>query len=463
MTTSLIVRRDKPVDPDIALITQFMLGELSSEELVAVEDRLINDPVFRAKVEPIVKMYNAPLDLSERFGPIEIDPRGPWARRWARIEDALWQERPIQWRNLLRGSFNVLILGRTPKGRQLTARERVAWLVPMLSLALIWSVVLASPFGEKLHQWQRKEARAAIDRDRAAAELLRRPYVGGIPNPKTETTGPSEGRYIALGDSSGISLPPSSTVTYGREPGSHMWYVAVEGGAYFHIDKPIENVFIRTYAANLTLTPGVYHVRAVPGRDTTTVLVEQGIVHGRGAGETVHRAYATREKAIAIPRHGKPVPLTKFDMSTSDYVPPERPWGIPGFRTVIADTNVNRVVALESGSWLALKPGTRISFGVPVPAVPHKWLIQLEGEAELHIASPVTSVVIQTPAATIRMTVGVFAVRSRLSDDSAVVSVISGRASAYGTHEGSPGSIARLEPGMTVAVPYAGQPVYRKR
>ena len=54
---------DEPVDPDIALITDYLANELPVAEVKAVEDRLLADEVFYEKVRPITTMWTLPASL----------------------------------------------------------------------------------------------------------------------------------------------------------------------------------------------------------------------------------------------------------------------------------------------------------------------------------------------------------------------------------------------------------------
>jgi hypothetical protein len=52
------------IDADIALITAYLARELSPVQIVAVEDRLTNDPAFRKKVNPILQAWVLPTALA---------------------------------------------------------------------------------------------------------------------------------------------------------------------------------------------------------------------------------------------------------------------------------------------------------------------------------------------------------------------------------------------------------------
>jgi hypothetical protein len=316
MTKKLPAVTDDGADPDIELITDYLMCALTPEELVAVSDRLSKDEAFRRKVMPIIKLWNSPIRVSEQFND-EIKPRGPWGRRWARIEDALWQERPIQWRDLLRGTFNTVVRGRTPDGRKPTVKQRLAWKLPMFALLLLTPLVLASPLGEKFIDWQiAQEERAA-----AAAEAAGHPYTGDIPNPTTVVTSAAETRRIALPDSSWVLLKPGSRLTYGRylsvynrsENAHHIWYLALEGEAEFHVEPPTKRMSIKTYAASLSLQPGAFVIRAPTAADTAfvTSIIGQASGYGMGALRGYVTTYLDRGASVAIPRIGKPLRLSK--------------------------------------------------------------------------------------------------------------------------------------------------------
>jgi hypothetical protein len=53
-----------------------MWADAPPHELVAVEDTVNTDVAFRNKVSPIIKMYNAPIRVSEMLAN-EAKPEGP--------------------------------------------------------------------------------------------------------------------------------------------------------------------------------------------------------------------------------------------------------------------------------------------------------------------------------------------------------------------------------------------------
>src|SRR5687767_333822 len=54
------------IDPDIALITAYLARELSLVQIVAVEDRLATDAVFREKVRPVIDAWLIPRSFGSK-------------------------------------------------------------------------------------------------------------------------------------------------------------------------------------------------------------------------------------------------------------------------------------------------------------------------------------------------------------------------------------------------------------
>ena len=73
---------EEPVDPDIALITDYFTRELTEAEAEQVEDRIADDAEFYRKVSPIIGMYTSDLDFPRMVA--ELDAREAREARDAR-------------------------------------------------------------------------------------------------------------------------------------------------------------------------------------------------------------------------------------------------------------------------------------------------------------------------------------------------------------------------------------------
>ena len=62
---------EEPVDPDIALITDYFTHELTEAEAEQVEDRIADDAEFYRKVSPIIGMYTSDLDFPRMVAELE--------------------------------------------------------------------------------------------------------------------------------------------------------------------------------------------------------------------------------------------------------------------------------------------------------------------------------------------------------------------------------------------------------
>jgi hypothetical protein len=301
---------DDGVDPDIELITDFLLSELSPAEMSAVEDRLARDEVFLRKVAPIIKMWNSPMRLRELLAEeVTANP----AARPSGLEVL---RMPVSWRLV----------------------SRVLLVLVAVPLAVWATLTLEEQYAAK------REVR-----ERGLAESEGRPYTGDIPNPKTVTTGLSNVTITLLGGDSTkwrdnidawdsvtrIVIQPNTVVTYGREeppfwafwrPPSQQWWVAVEGEADFVVRPPTEIVRVRTLGATVTLGRGEFMIYA-PIRDYETLVgVKRGEATAKGNG-SAFTATITRDLVVAVPWKGKPfvapAPRGRQDFGTT---PPIGGW-----------------------------------------------------------------------------------------------------------------------------------------
>src|SRR5688500_14183266 len=52
---------DRPIDPDLALVSAYLARELSPMQVLALEERLATDAAFRAAVQPLLDAWAAPV------------------------------------------------------------------------------------------------------------------------------------------------------------------------------------------------------------------------------------------------------------------------------------------------------------------------------------------------------------------------------------------------------------------
>ena len=77
---------DRPIDPDLALISAYLARELSPMQVLALEERLATDAEFRAAMQPLLDAWAAPVPsltggLSLQGMPLsELEREGSWRR-----------------------------------------------------------------------------------------------------------------------------------------------------------------------------------------------------------------------------------------------------------------------------------------------------------------------------------------------------------------------------------------------
>ncbi len=77
---------ERPIDPDLALISAYLARELSPMQVLALEERLATDAEFRAAMQPLLDAWAAPVPsltggVSLREAPLsELEREGSWQR-----------------------------------------------------------------------------------------------------------------------------------------------------------------------------------------------------------------------------------------------------------------------------------------------------------------------------------------------------------------------------------------------
>jgi hypothetical protein len=76
---------DRPIDPDLALVSAYLARELSPMQVLAFEERLATDPEFRAAMQPLFDLWATPVASLESGAARRIAPLTPTEA------DAHWQ------------------------------------------------------------------------------------------------------------------------------------------------------------------------------------------------------------------------------------------------------------------------------------------------------------------------------------------------------------------------------------
>src|SRR3712207_4351549 len=118
---------DRPIDPDLALVSAYLARELSPMQVLALEERLATDAAFRASVQPLLDAWAAPVASLEG---------GAARRAWA-LSDV---EREAGWRRLRREMPHTATAQEVPVTHRRIRMKRAAAVaalvvVPMASFA----------------------------------------------------------------------------------------------------------------------------------------------------------------------------------------------------------------------------------------------------------------------------------------------------------------------------------------
>lgn len=149
---------DRPIDPDLALVSAYLARELSPMQVLALEERLATDAQFRTRVQPLLDAWAAPVPAL--------------AGGAARLEFTLSDlEREASWRRFVReGPSEGSIRHVQPRRRSMKRAAAVIALVvvPMASFAQAVIYAASNP-----------EARG-----HAFARRIVAPFVGDASSPK---------------------------------------------------------------------------------------------------------------------------------------------------------------------------------------------------------------------------------------------------------------------------------------
>ena len=232
-----------PVDPDVALITDYLTGQLSEREAERVEDRIADDAEFYEKVSPVIGMYTSDLDFPRMVAEAE-------QREASEAREASPPARVQPW---LRRYHRALV---------------AASLLLMVGLSGGVGFAYAAGASEAA-------AIAALEPTASSDRVGTFVYA-----PKGERL------WIDLAGGSRLRLEPGSRVTYRRRtqwPGGFL--VTLKGEAFIDVSDADGVMFVATAHGTAVLLAGTYGIRCRLGCEEVEVAVgARGVawLHGRG-------------------------------------------------------------------------------------------------------------------------------------------------------------------------------------
>lgn len=307
---------EEPIDPDIALISDYLSRDLTPAERTAVEQRLATDFDFYMKVSPLIRVWRMRAgfrqelreELARRDAARSVAPEArkddsagafqyPNATLRGRIRETAPAPRldapeeraspvldEVTARHIRRGEFWY-----TLRNRSVTLMNVAA----AASILLVGSTITWFKIGR-------------TPNDSIITHQLVRASVEGMQGPTVVETGPDQVKEIQLRGGSIVLLRPNSRLTYENilapARGNLM---ALDGEMAVDVTMKDLVVSVRTSAGLVNLTPGRYAVRCEPSCAAMLVTVGVGFASMRRDSTQARFRIEAGEKG-RLPRDGAP-------------------------------------------------------------------------------------------------------------------------------------------------------------
>jgi ferric-dicitrate binding protein FerR (iron transport regulator) len=226
-------------DPDIVLITNYLMREMTPEEMAAVEQRLEDDAAFFEKVWPLVEVWDTPVE-------------GLHASDWEEEEAGVAEVIPITRRR--RGRL-MPVWGWGGLGLAAAASIAIA-VVQRVGVQPATVPVFAAKMSTQDSVMKSLEASGALAK---------------LPEAKVIATGPAETRVVVLADSVRVTLAPRSWMAYSdsllAHPSGDRPAAMVGGEAQVEVPagKGHQLFHVLTSAGSATLGAGRYALKTLGG------------------------------------------------------------------------------------------------------------------------------------------------------------------------------------------------------
>jgi anti-sigma factor RsiW len=275
------------VDPDVALMVTYLAGDLPPEEAEQVENRFIEDEAFARKVQPLITIWTAPIDLRAAYEAAAAKERAPMM--YPAIENPR--------RRVRETAPEYVVSGRPARSRAqrllggvFTGARAASWLAALL-LVLAGVPVVVYEIG------------FANGREAEVLRLYPAPAPIAVPGGGDGKAPVETGdRTVRFGLSSLVRLHAGSRFLLARGLPNLAPDIGLAGEATIEVGLLERKVIVSTPAGIVELSHGVYALRAKgdPGAETL-VTVGQGTATLKGgagaadlvlsAGEHGHLAY----------------------------------------------------------------------------------------------------------------------------------------------------------------------------
>jgi hypothetical protein len=300
---------DEPIDPDIALITDWLAHELSPEDEAMVEKRLEEDFEFFEKVAPVMNLWHDPVFVRELTARAEADtkPRFSASERTAGpqgIDPS--PQRPVR-EGSHRYAATVPEEAELPATDVLTERRlRRAHLRSNLykgalfvySIAATYLIVFGLPT-----KWYVKHTATPHDIVTTRAEWT--PTAQPLPHGVMVETDATHTKEITLRGGSRVALRPNSRFTYEYIAGPiPLGVMAIlDGEAAIDLSRGDKRMVVHSSAAEALMLPGNYALRCEPGCAAMMMTVGAGVAMIRYDSTKTGLSLRAGEKGM-VPKGG---------------------------------------------------------------------------------------------------------------------------------------------------------------
>jgi hypothetical protein len=280
-----------PVDPDIALITDYLARALSPEEAAAVEHRLKTDIAFYKKVAPVVKVWTMPVNFRERLarGEAEAVAGAKPAPEAAKVQPAIpprgiVSEPDFPYEFPPKRPFRHRLLA----GVTMSARTAYA-------IAAVVTLFVGIPTVQYLRFSGHRQKEGLGTQGVPTVETMSRGIAFETP------AGPP--RAVRFGDGSFVTLGPKSRFTYQTGlPGAGL-KGELDGEATIEVSKSDGMLFLKTSSWRALLTRGTYAVSCEIACAEVLITVGTGYADVQG-DTTTAKVVLSKGQFARIPRGG---------------------------------------------------------------------------------------------------------------------------------------------------------------
>jgi hypothetical protein len=260
------------IDPDIALLGDYLARDLSDEQVDALEQRLTTDPAFCEKAEPLFLLFGEGPDFRAMLARYQVELRGTEASAAPLISAAL----PIN-----AAAPTTAPVATTEASRVRAAREPLRWhgwqvfpsrrsLWQMAAVLLIFGGVGVYKTASIIPV----PASGLRDVLRVMAEPWAPPFAANAAEVRTQH---GETKTITLPDSSVVELRSNSRLTWELSDRRAFGVRAsLVGEAAIEVNPHERGLEITSTIGAVLLAPGSYAVRADMARDAMLVTVVKG-------------------------------------------------------------------------------------------------------------------------------------------------------------------------------------------